>query len=114
MNVQPQTFPLRNALLMCDWRNCSHRAALMQQCALLQCRILGALELLPFTPKQANYDNLTHFLEQVQPGSLGDTASKTRLLAKAQHQLTWVQQHMQQGSELCLKANELSAIIAGG
>lgn len=85
----------------------------MQQCALLQCRILDALELLPFTPSQANYDNLTHLLEQVQPGALGDTG-QARLLAKAQHQLTWVQQHMRQGSDLCLKASELSPIIAGG
>ena len=94
-------------LITLDPSDCGDSAAIMQQSALLKCRILGALELLPVTPTQANYDSLSHFLEPIQAGFLPDTASKARILAKVQHQVDWVQQHMRQGSSLCLKASEL-------
>ena len=74
---------------------------------MLCCRILSALESLPFVPSQANLDSLDHFLEQVSAVLFPDIASKARLLAKLQHQVKWVQQHMKQGSDLCLRAGEL-------
>ena len=65
------------------------------------------MELLPVTPTQANYDSLSHFLEPIQAIFLPGRASKARILAKVHHQVNWVQQHMRQGSSLCLRAREL-------
>ncbi len=74
-------------------------------------RMLEDLESLLFIPTQQNYDSLSTFLEPVQTTTLAGTASKARLLAKLQHNVEWVQQHVQAQdsiSSLCQSASSMA------
>ena len=70
--------------------------------------MLSALESLPLIPAQQNYDGLSSFLDPLQTTTLVDTASKARLTAKLQHNVQWVQQHVQEESELCQSADSIA------
>lgn len=71
------------------------------------CRVLPALEFLPLLPTQQHLDSLQAFLEPVPSTPLQVLASKARLTAKLEHQVQWVQQHLQPDSELCQLARQL-------
>ena len=73
--------------------------------------MLSALESLPLIPAQQNYDGLSSFLDPLQTATLVDMASKARLTAKLQHDIQWVQQHVQAEepiSELCQSASSIA------
>ena len=91
---------------------CRTHGSYMQSCIqlyLLQYRILDGLQWLDFTPTQQHLDELSQFLQPVQATSLVETAGKARLMAKLQHQVDWVQQHMDAESDLCLRAGFIGA-----
>lgn len=75
--------------------------------------MLAVLESFPFIPSQQNLDSLSTFLTPVQTTTQAETASKARLLAKLQHNVQWVQQHIStQGhiSSLCQSASSMAPI----
>ena len=76
---------------------------------MLQCRILDDLQWLQLVPTQQHLDELSQFLEPVQATSIVDTASKARLLAKLQHRVQWVHQHMVAEADLCLRAGMIAS-----
>lgn len=67
------------------------------------------MEFLPLIPTQENLNSLQAFVGPVPDSPLPVQASKTRLLAKLEHQVQWVQQHLQADSELCHLTSQLAA-----
>lgn len=73
------------------------------------CRVLPTLEFLPLLPTQQNLDSLQAFLDPLPNSPVAVQASRARLVAKLQHQLQWVNEHLQAGSELCQVASQLAS-----